>query len=442
MKNPDLNTQEVKDARIAMFKAMRDGDDNAQEEAFGEFATSLQNSIGATAMKHVQQMNTEMNDEKILETRGIRRPMTSNERKFFADAAKKQSFENLDETLPETVVEDVLSRIKEDHPLLAAIDTQNVTALMKLIYADPTKKTAFWGTVPSDIKQILLDGFKTLSLESSKLSGFLAIPKGFFKLGPAYLSEYVTTFLEETMSATLETAVVQGNGKLQPIGMIKKLSGAVDGVYKDKETVAVNDLKPLSLAGIHAALTKAKTANGPISVMVNPMTYWSKLFPQLAVNDADNNWHLITLPTGDTIIQSYAVPEDRLIFGFTKNYVLGISGAVEFNQYDQTLAIEDMYLFIAKFFGMGVAKNQNAFFVADISGMEGAKVPELEGDPDVQKTGKIGDVTEDGSFDPKGTTKPTTDQTVAEIKAWLDNQKIDYTGKTSKDDLLSLVPAE
>lgn len=442
MKNLDLNNDSIKDARIEMFNAMRNGSENEQNEALASFATSLQDEVTASAMRQINDMNTEITDDKILENRGVRRPMTSMERKFFADAAKKQSFENLDETLPETIIEDVLSRITEEHPLLAAIDTQSVTALMKLVYADPTKKTAFWGKVPADIKQILEDGFKTLSLESSKLSGFMAVPKGFFKLGPAYLSQYVITFLEETMSATLETAVVAGTGKLQPIGMTKKLSGAVDGVYPDKETIALKDLKPLSLAGIHAALTKAKTANGPISAIVNPMSYWAKLFPQLAVQDADNNWHLITLPTGDTIIQSYAVPEDKIVFGFTKNYVLGISGAVELKQYDQTLAIEDMDLYIAKFFGMGVAKNQNAFFIADISGMEGATVPELEGDPDVQKAGKIGDVTEDGSFDPKGATKPTTDQTVAEIKAWLDNQKIDYTGKTSKDDLLSLVPAE
>jgi len=350
-----------------------------------------------TPRKNIGAINNEMNDENILENRGVRRAITSTERKFFAEAAQKQSFENLDETLPETIVEDVLSRIKEDHPLLAAIDTQTVTVLMKLVYADPTKKTAFWGKVPDDIKQILEDGFKTLSLESSKLSGYMAVPKGFFQLGASYMAQYVITFLEETMSATLETAVVSGTGKLQPIGMIKKLSGAVDGVYPDKPAIALKDLEPKSLAGIHAALVKAKTANGPISVIVNPMSYWSKLFPELAVKDANNNWHLITLPTGDTIIQSYAVPEDKMVFGFTKNYVLGVSGSVELKKYDQTLAIEDMDLFIAKFFGMGVAKNQNAFFIADISGIDGSVIPSPEEEPVVKKAGKVGDTTGDES---------------------------------------------
>jgi len=395
MINSDLNTTELETARAKMFDAMRDGTDEEQNKAFAQFATSLQDSITDNAKKQLDMIGAEITDEKVLESRGTIKPLTSKERKFFAEAAQKQTFENLDEVLPETVITDVLSRIKEEHPLLSEIDTQPVTALMKLVYADPTKKTAFWDKVPSDIKQILEDGFKVLSLESSKLSGFMAVPKGFFQLGPSVLSQYVITFLEETMSATLETAVVAGTGKLQPIGMIKKLSGSVDGVYPDKDTIVLKDLKPISLAGIHAALTKAKTANGQICAIMNPMTYWSKIFPQLAVQDANNNWHLIAMPTGDTIVQSYAVPEDKIIFGVPKNYVLGVSGNVELKSYDQTLAIEDMDLFIAKFFGMGVAKNENAFFVADVSTMEAATIPALEDKADVQRVGKIGDVKED-----------------------------------------------
>lgn len=44
-------------------------------------------------------------------------------------------------------------------------------------------------------------------------------------------------------------------------------------------------------------------------------------------------------------------------------------------------------------------------------------------------------------FDPEGDVKPTNDNTVEEIKAWLTAHEIDYTGKTLKSDLLALVPA-
>lgn len=45
-------------------------------------------------------------------------------------------------------------------------------------------------------------------------------------------------------------------------------------------------------------------------------------------------------------------------------------------------------------------------------------------------------------FDPEGDVKPTNDNTVEEIKAWLTAHGIDYTGKTLKSDLLALVPTE
>ena len=51
-----------------------------------------------------------------------------------------------------------------------------------------------------------------------------------------------------------------------------------------------------------------------------------------------------------------------------------------------------------------------------------------------------GDKTE--SFDPNGDVKPTNSQTVAEITAWLKAHEIDTTGKTTKYDLLGLVPAD
>lgn len=39
----------------------------------------------------------------------------------------------------------------------------------------------------------------------------------------------------------------------------------------------------------------------------------------------------------------------------------------------------------------------------------------------------------------KGIVKPTNANTVAEIKAYLDANHIDYAGKTKKDELLALV---
>lgn len=73
-----------------------------------------------------------------------------------------------------------------------------------------------------------------------------------------------------------------------------------------------------------------------------------------------------------------------MVFGVLKNYLLVVAADVEITEYKETLAIEDMDLYVAKFFGKGIPKNENAFFVADVTTIEGATVPELEENPAIK----------------------------------------------------------
>lgn len=384
MKNLDVLKETMSQARENLFAALRTEDEGQQKEAFNAFLAGLQEEVTAQAKQAADAYNEGLHDEAILVNRGIRRSLTTAEKRFFAEAVQKQKVSGLDNLFPQTIIEDVYRNLVQEHPLLSQIDVQQGTARTEFIYGDATKKRAFWSTIPADIKQILLDAFKKLDIKSAKLSGFLALPKGYFELGPDWLANYVITFLREVMSAALEEAVVNGDGDKKPLGMMRKLSGDTSGVYPEKTAVAITDLKPATLAGIRGALAKAKTDNGSVVALVNPVTYWSKLFPVLAFMTVNGQWVNTQLPTGESIVLSHAVPEDKVVFGVLKNYLLVVSSDVEINQYPETLAIEDMDLYVAKFFGRGIAKNENAFFVADVSGIQGATLATPEGAADIK----------------------------------------------------------
>lgn len=364
--------------RAELFASMQTDDVKAQETAFNNFAQGLQNEIIAQAKQEITNQNTAYTDEQILINRGVLKPLTSEEKRFFNEAIQRKGFDNIEQVFPKTIIQDVFKNLKEEHPILSRIDMQNTDALTQIILSNPTKAKAFWGPICEDIKQMILSGFRVIDIKSSRLSGFVPVCKGMLELGPNWLANYVITIIKEIMSASLELAVIQGTGKNEPIGMMKKLSGANDSVYPDKDKVVVGDFKPKTLAGIRAAMAKAKTDTGNVCVFVNPETYWAKVFHNLAFQTVNGTWVNTTLPTGEEIIKSYAVPTDRLIFGDPKNYLLGVAGNVRIDKYIETLAIEDMDLFIAKFYGYGLAKDQNAFFVADITTVEGATVPALE----------------------------------------------------------------
>lgn len=366
----------LSNAQSHLFEAMRTDDEHVQEEAMQAFSEG----IAATVNAEMALRQDEINDDAILAARNLRKPMTSKERKFFAEAVEKQTITGLSSQFPETIVEDVYRNLVETHPVIGMIDMQHGSVKTKFIYGDATKKRAFWDIIPSDIKQILLDGFKSLDISVSKLSGFVALPKGYFELGPTWLASYVTTFLQEVMAVSLEEAIINGDGKLKPLGMMRKLSGDSGGVYPEKDKVELSDLTPLELAKIRGALAKSKTdRGGSVAVLVNPETYWAKLYPKLAYQQQTGQWVVTQLPTGEQIIQTHAVPADVMVFGVLKNYLLVVASNIELKKYEETLAIEDMDLYIAKMFAKGIAKNENAFFVADISGVAGATLATLEG---------------------------------------------------------------
>lgn len=377
MKNLD-NTMTTEKARVELFNALKSDDSEVQEKAFADFTDALQSEIIERANNTIQNVGTEISDNQILVNRGIMRPLTSTEKKYFNAVVERKGFDNVNEAFPKTIIQDVFKHLKTEHPLLSKIDMKDTTALATYIFAKPNKATAFWGPICEDIKQMILEGFNEVNLQSSRLSGFVAVCKGMLELGPNWLAEYVTTLIYEIMATSLELAVVAGTGKNQPIGMIKKLSGATDSVYPDKDKITLTELNADSLVGVRAALAKAKLDDAGVAVLVNPVTYWAKVFKSLVLRTPDGEFVKDRLSTGEEIIPSYAVPEDTLVIGNPANYFLGVSGETRLDRYDQTLAIEDMELYIAKFYGYGLAKDPNAFFVADIKGVKGATVPELE----------------------------------------------------------------
>lgn len=377
MKNLDV-IKNMDELRLNLFNSLQADDVKAQEEAFMNFADGLQNAIMEQAKAEISNQNTAYVDEQILINRGTLKPLTSEEKKYFNAVIERKGLDNVDQAFPKTIIQDIYRYLKEEHPLLSKIDMQNTEVLAQYIVGRPTKAKAFWGKICEDIKQMILDGFDVIDIKSSRLSGFVPVCKGMLELGPDWLANYVITFIQEIMSASLELAIVQGTGKEQPIGMIKKLSGATDSVYPDKDKVTLADFKPKSLAGIRAGLAKAKTDTGNVVIVVNPLTYWEKVFPNLAYQTVNGTWVLDKLPTGEEIIKTYACPENVLIFGDLQNYFLGVASDVRIDKYTETLAIEDMDLYIAKFYGYGLAKDKNAFFVADVSTVDGATVATLE----------------------------------------------------------------
>lgn len=366
IKNLDQSNTEI---RAAITEALQKDDNQAITEALVRMAEGIQNNLIKEARSMV---NTEMNDRAILERRGSSQ-LTSEEREYYKQVIEKRGFINLSVTLPNTIFDRVFEDLEQNHPLLSEITFQNTTASTEWIIRTTDVESAWWGKLTDAIKKELEQGFDKAKTDMYKLSAYMPVAKAMLDLGAEWLDRYVRAVLSESISLALELAIIAGTGKDQPIGMIKDLKGAVvDGVYPDKIAVELLDLKPTSLGTkIMSPLTKeGKRAVPMVLIMINPLDYWAKIFPGTTVLTSSGTYVYGVLPIPAKIIQSVAVPANKLIAGMAKDYFMGVGSTGKIEYSDEYRFLEDERVYITKQYANGLPKDNDSFLVFDISNMD------------------------------------------------------------------------
>ncbi|EJV80207.1 TPA: phage major capsid protein [Bacillus thuringiensis] len=347
-----------------LSKVLASGSDEEVNDALVAFAQGIQEKILAQA-------SVQSSDQAILAARGGR-ALTSQETKYYNEVIAGNSFAGTEALVPATVIERVFEDLVQNHELLSEITFVNVGALTEWILKKGDIQTAFWGKLCAAHKELLDEGFETIKIEEYKLSAFMPVCKVMLDLGPTWLDRYVRTVLVESLKIALELAIVRGTGKDQPVGMMKDLLTVTGGVHADKaDTGKLKDLNPYTLGNIMALLTKDGKRNpSNVLLIVNPVDYWSKIYGYTTRPNMDGTYTYNVLPIPGKIVKSNAVPKGKLIAGMAKDYFLGLGGAQRLDVYDQTRAIEDEDLYIAKMYANGRAEENESFLVYDISEMK------------------------------------------------------------------------
>lgn len=365
--NPDLEKTEI-ELQAQMKAALESGDSEEFVKAQVAIAKNIENKI----MKEAKQaVNDDLNDQTVMAKRGLN-PLTKAEIEYYNEVIGTAGFAGTEKLMPSTIFERVFEDLEQNHPLLAEINFQNTTATTEWISRNNDAEAAWWGPLVEEIKKKLEVAFKKEKTDLYKLSAYVPVCKSMLDLGPQWLDKFVRTILFESLSIALEIAIVAGTGKGQPIGMIKNLSGAVvDGVYPDKDGTKLNDLKPGTLGkSVMAPLTKeGKRAVPSVLMMVNPLDYWSKIFPNTTVLTNTGTYVYGVLPIPGKFVQSVAIPQGKLIAGMAKDYFMGVGSSQKIEFSDQYRFLEDERVYISKQYANGKPMDNNSFLVFDISEM-------------------------------------------------------------------------
>lgn len=359
-----------------MAEATRDNDAEAFSAAFSELAEAIQERLSG----EIRELRSSQ-DAAVLSARGCR-TLTSVERKFYEgvmeamrSGAPQQALAGVNTVLPETVIDAVFEDLRTNHPLLSIINFRNTGALVKLLLST-TGGTAVWGPLGQKVNSELSANFVEVNLTLAQLTAFIPVPLYMLDLGPQWLDRYVRELLAEAIVVQLETGVVDGTGKDQPIGMARKLTGDSGGVYPSKDAIEVTSLDPTAYGGLLDKLTQGpngkRRAVNSVLLVVNPGDYFTKVFPATTVRAADGTFNSNVFPFPTTVVQSVAVPAGKAVIGLPGLYFMGLGtqsgGKIEYSDHYQFLERNRVYM--TYLYGYGRAMDENAFLLLDISKLE------------------------------------------------------------------------
>lgn len=353
--------------KLAFAKTTQEGTAEEQSVALNSMIEALATDVRTDILN---QVNESMVDRSIMQSRGAN-VLTSEEMKFFNAVVEEGGFKST-ETLPKTTQERIFDDLVENHPFLQHIGLENLGAVTEFIYGDP-EGAAVWGPLFDGIKGQLNATFRKDSISQLKLTAFIPLANDMLKLGPVWVERYVRTMITEAMKVGLERGFVAGTGKNEPIGLLKNPSGSVvNGVYPDKKPVGTLTFEPgrktiNELKGVVKLLAKKLNADGSdadrpkniagkVVMVTNPFDTFDIQANATIQNAA--GVYVTSLPFNPILTESVFVPQGKVLFFVKGQYVAAMSGTEPIKKYEETLALEDATVYIAKQYATGKPKDK------------------------------------------------------------------------------------
>jgi hypothetical protein len=363
-------------------EAAEEKDTDALAEVIAQIAQTEANDASREALQNL--------DAQIMVARGVRQ-LTQAETEFYQkiiDAQRggtvKQEISDIDLVMPETIINNVMDDIAQSHDLLSHLDIQHVNARVKVLFTTPDSNIATWGKITDKITQEITYGFEELDATQLKLTAYIPVPQAYLDLGPSYIDTLTRTYLYEAIANGIEKAVLTNlDDSTGPIAMTADIDkGSVaSGVttYTEKTAVKVTNWTPKGLAAILTKMAKTRKGNPRalrgIFAVVTPEDYLNIIKPAISVLNASGEW-VERQPYPITFVQSAYATSGKAIFGLDNYYILGITsdlkGRIETS--DEYQFLDDVRVYKIKMYGNGTPKDNNAFQVADISGLKEAAV--------------------------------------------------------------------
>lgn len=304
------------------------------------------------------------------------RNLSQEEKKFYENFKDiKQAFTaNQIDIIPTKIIDRTLDDVKKASPILKLVNMAPAN-VKKWIVASHSG-AAEWGNLTDELKGELSTTVESLNIEIHKLTAYLVIPKAIRELSMEFVDRYFMAILSEAMQDGLVKGYLDGDGKNAPIGIFRQIAATNgDGTQKAKTVkTTITKFSPKGLAEVRKTLTNdGKRVVDKLYLVCNPSDEAEYVDPAMfgeALTGGYVNKSFIDI---EKIVDANC-PKGKAALTIAGYYTMGTTG-VRIAEYDQTKAMDDADLIVAKCHANGRAVDDNVAVIFDVTKLEEYVLP-------------------------------------------------------------------
>lgn len=308
----------------------------------------------------------------------------------------KRSIENLDLTIPDNMLPLIRQVTESNSKLIGKVTLQRIpgTGRQNIMGEIPE---AFWDEMCAVLKEMTLV-FNSIEVDGYKVSGYFAVCNASLEDSDLNLATELITALGQAIAKALDKAIIYGKGVKMPMGIVTSLlKTTAPDTYPEKgrtwTDLSKSNVKSgtASLSGLKLFQEIIETSGlvdndydtSEVTWLMNKKSHVKLLSESLGANanaalvaGMNNQMPVV----GGEIIEFKYIPDDTIIFGYLKNYLLVERAGQKVAQSEHVRFIEDQTVFkgTARYDGQPVIRE--AFGIYGIGGAPTTTSPLFAGE--------------------------------------------------------------
>lgn len=241
--------------------------------------------------------------------------------------------------IPELVMDRIKPMIGDYSNLINEVEVLPLNGTARAI-VDGAIPEAIWTEMTGAVQELAL-AFDAVELDGWKVGGFVPVPNSIIEDSMIDLVNFIEDRIARAIAKSVDKAILVGTGAAgkQPEGIIPAVTAAA----------TTSDFKLASLLTSVGRVDTGEDGVGEIIAVMKRSTYYNRILPQTVVNTSDGRQVVqgVANPNiaGLRVVFSQYAPEDAVVFGDFKQYMLGERRGVQLASSTEVRFIEDQTVF-------------------------------------------------------------------------------------------------